>query len=324
MRLLGVELTRYRSRRAVVLLLLLAAVIPLVIAVALVWDTRPISAADIARAEQLAAAEAEQPYIQRELRRCEARPEQYIGPGGDAASCAEFVLPQADWYLARNQLRLGEQVNGAGLAAVVVIGALVMIAGATFAGADWASGSMSNQLLFDPRRAKVWAAKGLAVLLGGLVVALAILVVFWTGLYVVAQLRDIDTGSTVQTVIRWQIVRGSALVALAGLAGYALTMLLRSTVGTLAAMFAYAVAGEIVLALLPFGGMGRWSLANNTSAWIAGQITYWDNSLTCPRGGDSCDKSVVMTQADGALFLMVLLAAVVAVSVVAFRRRDIP
>ncbi len=35
----------------------------------------------------------------------------------------------------------------------------MVIAGCTFAGADWSSGSMTNQLLFEPRRGRVWLAK---------------------------------------------------------------------------------------------------------------------------------------------------------------------
>ena len=39
----------------------------------------------------------------------------------------------------------------------------MVIAGCTFVGADWASGSMTNQLLFVPRRTRVWLAKAAAV-----------------------------------------------------------------------------------------------------------------------------------------------------------------
>ena len=42
---------------------------------------------------------------------------------------------------------------------VILLAILMMLAGTTFAGHDWASGSVSNQLLFEPRRPRVWAAK---------------------------------------------------------------------------------------------------------------------------------------------------------------------
>ena len=49
--------------------------------------------------------------------------------------------------------------KGSGLA-VVVSHLLLVLVGTTFVGHDWNSGSMSNQLLFEPRRLRVWAAKG--------------------------------------------------------------------------------------------------------------------------------------------------------------------
>ena len=39
----------------------------------------------------------------------------------------------------------------------------MLLLGTTFAGHDWNTGSMSNQLLFEPRRERVWLAKALAV-----------------------------------------------------------------------------------------------------------------------------------------------------------------
>ncbi|MEJ7705780.1 MAG: hypothetical protein WKF82_00035 [Nocardioidaceae bacterium] len=49
----------------------------------------------------------------------------------------------------------------AGISAV-----LAVLIGATFIGADYASGSLGTQLLFESSRSKVWVAKALAVVLG--------------------------------------------------------------------------------------------------------------------------------------------------------------
>ena len=57
-RLVGVELTRLRKRRAVVVLLLLALMAPLIVAAGVAWETRPVSAEETARAREL---------VQREL-----------------------------------------------------------------------------------------------------------------------------------------------------------------------------------------------------------------------------------------------------------------
>ena len=62
---------------------------------------------------------------------------------------------------------------------MVVLAILMMLAGTTFAGHDWASGSVSNQLLFEPRRPLVWAAKGAVVTaLAGLFAA-AVVTAYW-------------------------------------------------------------------------------------------------------------------------------------------------
>jgi ABC-2 type transport system permease protein len=183
---------------------------------------------------------------------------------------------------------------------------------------------MSNQLIFEPRRIRVWLAKAGALFVGTLVAAAVIIAGFWVALYVVAELRDISTGATVQENIRAMAGRGALMAAFGGLGGYALSMLLRHTVGTLAVLFAYAVGGEALTASLPIAGVGRWGLSNNVFAWLRDGYSYWDESLTCARGGFDCDKNVLMTLGEGSTYLGGLLLVVVVLSVVFFRRRDVP
>lgn len=322
MRLFGVELTRFRSRRAIALTLLATFLLTAFIAGSTIWETRPVSAAEMARAEALAQQEAQQPYVQRELRRCERHPERYTPDA--SMDCADVVLPRPEWFLFRSELSLAEERRDSGLAVVFFVCAAMIIVGTTFAGGDWSSGSMSNQLLFEPRRAKVWSAKALVVFAGALAFSLVLMALFWLALYLVAESRGIPTGATVQEQIRWMVARGVLLAAAGGLGGYALTMLFRHTVGTLAVMFAYAVGGEALTAALPVEGAGRWSLANNVFAWLRDGHRYFDESVVCPPGPGRCDMTVRMTLADGATYLGVLLGIVVVLSVLLFRRRDIP
>jgi hypothetical protein len=321
MRLLRVELTRFRWRRAVVLLVLGGALFTALVAGSTVYETRPVTAADRAEAQAMAERETQSAFFQRELARCERNPQRFVGPGTTAADC-EQIMPRADWFLQRSELSLAEENRDSGIAVVVVLVGVAIIAGTTFAGADWASGSMSNQLLFDPRRGRVWSAKAGAVLLGTLATTAVLLGAFWLTLYLVAEARGIATGATVQAEIRWTAARGALLAAAAATGSYALTMLLRHTVGTLAALFAYAIGGEIVMNTLPVDGIGRWSLSNNTIAWLTDGYEYFDPSLPCGTG-QACQMGV-LTLADSAVFLGGLLLAVAVVSVVAFRRRDVP
>lgn len=324
MRLLGVELTRFRSRRAIVLMLVGAALITAFIAGSTLWDTRPVSDADRAAAEKMAEHEAAQPWVRQELARCEKRPGRYGGPGMTAEDCRGMIVPTADQFLWRQTLDLGEAQRGSGAALAVFLAAIMVVAGTTFAGADWASGSMSNQLLFEPRRTRVWLAKAGALFLAATAVAAVLLAAFWAALYLTAESRDIATGATVQESIRWMSARAALLAGLGGLVGYALTMLLRHTVGTLGLLFAYVAAGEAIVAALPVEGIGRWSLANNMMGWLHNGFEYWDSSITCPGGGFDCDQSALLSLGESVTYLGPIMLLVVVLSALSFRRRDIP
>jgi ABC-2 type transport system permease protein len=323
MRLLGVELTRFRSRRAIVLILVGAALLTALLAVSTIWDTRPVSAEEIAQAERLAQAESQQPRYQRQLARCERNPQMMLGPDATAEQCLE-ILPTAEWFTGRPELSLKDENDSSGIAVIVLLTTLMIVVGTTFAGADWASGSVSNQVLFEPRRPRVWWAKAGAVLLGTLAAATVLLAAFWVTLYLVAESRGIATGAGVQQEIRWTVARGIVLSSVAALGAYALTMLMRHTVGTLAVLFGYVVGGEILLATLPFEGTARWSLFNNVAAWLRDGYTYYDASLPCPPGVEYCTQAAFLSLGGAAAFLggLVLLAG--ALSLVHFRRRDIP
>lgn len=323
MRLLLVELDRFRSRRAIVLMLAAAALLVGALAASTIYETRPVSAADLAQAQAQAQTDAERPRVQRDLERCEANPRRFLGPGVEPEQCAEVILPRVDWYLERPQLSLALEGSDTGLASLLIMVALLIVVGTTFAGADWASGSVSNQLLFEPRRVKVWLAKAAAVFLATLVAALVILAAFWIALYLTAESRGITTKPGVLEDIRWTMVLGTLLAAGAALGGYALTMLVRHTVGALGIVFAYAVGGEAVTAALPIEGAGRWSLANNVFAFVRDGHRYYDPSIQCgPRG--MCNQMARLELIEGAVYLGVLLLVVLVLSVLSFRRRDVP
>ena len=131
--------------------------------------------------------------------------------------------------------------EGVGLALIVV--GLMVIAGCTFAGADWSSGSLANQLIFEPRRSRVWLAKAAAVTLGSGLVALVVISGFWLALGVIAQARDIGVPSSDVTEVAWHVLRAVALAG-AGLGVFALTMIFRHTVATLALLFVYSSAAR--------------------------------------------------------------------------------
>ena len=325
MRLLRVELSRFVSRRAVVLIILGAALLTALVAGSTIWNSRPVSAAELAQAKAQAQEVLSQPDFQRDLKTCQDSPEAFFGPGAQRSDCEVNLAPRPENYLNRSTLDLDQQRDGNGVAVAVLVAALMIIVGTTFAGADWATGSMSNQLLFEPRRLRVWGAKGLAVLLACGVVATVLLTGFWVSLALVAQARDIATDSSVRDQIVGLSLRGVALAACGGLGGYALTMLLRHTVGTLALLFAYAAGGEALLALVPLDGSSRFSPTYNVFAWLRNGVRVYDQSVVCrPSQGSSCDQRLSIGLLHGASYLGLLLLLTLVVSAFVFRRRDVP
>ncbi len=323
MRLLQVEFTRLRWRRAVVVLLAACVLVPAAVFVGLAWNTRPFSESDVAAAQAQVDDEATQPYVARELKRCLNHPDNYGVDAADPdlqARCEESVLPQLEWYLYRPQLDVSEQRQGTGVAVLTMLVGLMMLVGTTFVGHDWASGSMSNQLLFEPRRLRVWWAKAAVVTLTGLVVSAAVLAAFWAGVGVLAASRDISTTSHQwELILHWSL-RGSLLVGLASLGGYALTMLFRSTVATLGVLFAFSVGGSLLIVAIIGQNAERWLLPTNFLAVLANGYNYYSGA--CNSDGSDCMRTLDL--ADGALYLGVLLAVALVLSVLSFRTRDVP
>jgi ABC-2 type transport system permease protein len=329
-RLLRVELTRARWRRAVLVLFLAAVVVPAVVGVSRVWDTQPASAEELARVDAQVAEERDRPRVQRELERCLAKPQRYGVPEGDdvRAACESMVLPTREWFGYYPELDLAEERGeGSGLAVVIVLGALMVLAGTTFAGHDWNSGSMSNQLLFEPRRVRVWVAKALVLTSAAVAVAMAVLTAYWLALVGVVRSRGTEVSSAELVDCLQQGLRGAAVVGAGALAGYALTMLFRSTVVTLGVFFAVSVAGGLLIALA--GLDGRWQPQVNVTAVVADGTTYYvEPPPACytnnpPTDPGACDEQATLTASSGALYLGSGVVLATVPSLLSFRRRDV-
>lgn len=330
-RLVGAELTRLRWRRAVMVLVAAAVVIPVLVGLATAWNTRPYSDSEVREARAQAQSE---PGFTDEVRMCERRPGRF---GVESAEACEEQVVGWRTNLYREELDLRHELRNSGPGVAVVLGVLLLLVGTTFAGADWASGSMSNQLLFEPRRLRVWWAKAVAVGAVAGVVAVVVQSLFWLGLGLVAASRGIEVPGSVIGEIAWMIARSTGVVGLAALTGYALTMLVRSTVFTLGVTFAISAGGSVLVAALPLGpGKERWMPPINLLAVIQGRAGYWvEPPAECfTRGADPstydaamrqlCNGQATLTVWDGLVFLLVPALLVVVVSLWSFRRRDVP
>jgi cell division protein FtsB len=321
-RLVRVELARYRTRRIIALLLVVAAAVAAVVAFKSAWDTRPITKQEAATARANADIQAERSDIKADLQRCLSDPENYLGTGATQQTCRDSLRAAPQSYLPRKPLDLNGTLKGNGLGVALVVAGLLVIAASTYAGSDWSSGSMSTQLLFEPRRGRVWAAKGIAVAVASGIAAIVVRGGFWLAMYLVAVDRDVPHGSDVMTDVGWHLLRAVLFCMGAAVGAYALTMLFRHSVATLSLLFAYSVGGEIVAFLVPVDNVGRWTLGNNVFGWLETRMEFFDPTARCAKAGD-CESLQHIGHLQGGLYLLVLTLVALVPSVLAFRRRDV-
>jgi hypothetical protein len=323
-RLLGVELTRLRWRRAILVLLAACVVVPAVIFAATAWNTRPVSQEELRSAEHRVERLQRQGQFARELRSCEQHPERFGASSSQA--CDSQVGPQVAWFVSRAPLDVGDLSQGVGPTVIALLAGLLMLLGTTFSGADWNSGSMSNQLLFEPRRLRIWTAKAGAVFVVAAVTSAAVLAAFWAAILVLASSRGIDVPPHVTTFIRGESLRGIALVATGSLAAFAVTMFFRSTVATLGVLFGVALGGSLLLAAL--GVSIAWFPHANLAAWILDGYHYYVNPPASCRAGQGsralCSGEHTLSLTHAAVYLGTFLVVALALSAASFRRRDVP
>ena len=331
MKLFAVELTRMRWRRAVILLVAACFLIPAIVWAGVAWNTRPVSAQEQAQVQAQVERDRNMPGAQREYRRCLRHPEEWGVDGDVEAGCEERALPNADWYASRSQISLEEERHGSGPAITVLLVVLLLLVGTTFVGHDWNSGSMSNQVLFESRRLRVWAAKGAAVLVTALAAGALVLAAYWGGLWLLAESRGIDTTAKTLHLVAGLSTRSVLLAAFAALGAYALTMLFRSTVATLGVLFAVAIVGPLLLAVIGFDGYQRWMPNNNFAAVLSNGYSYYDDTMAnCVQpmgledGGGCAGGMVRLSLTDAAAYFAGLLLLAVIPSVWSFQRRDVP
>ncbi|QLQ10862.1 MAG: hypothetical protein HZY75_11475 [Nocardioidaceae bacterium] len=145
----------------------------------------------------------------------------------------------------------------------------------------------------------------------------------WATYLITASARDLDFPGF-GSMLTWWLVRAVVLVIGAGLGGFALAMILRSTMVTVALLAVYAVVGEALVATLPVSRVASFSPASNVIAWLRDGVRVFDPTVHCPVTSTTCTKTYELTLASGALYLGLLLGAALVVSLLTFRRRDVP
>ncbi|MGH3655831.1 MAG: ABC transporter permease subunit [Micromonosporaceae bacterium] len=309
MRLFRAELTRLFARRFTKIMLLVMVLALGVIGAVTASQTHPPTDAEISRARSEAA----------DLR-AECERAQLGTPAEDRSSCTyetEHFLP----YVL-------EFRDAASPLLFVFFGLLTLFAflvGASFVGAEWSSGGMTNLLLWRNQRLRVLFGK-LTALSFGILLTGALLGGGWmASIWAIARFRGVfgDLTPGFWNSLALDGARGMGLALLAVLTGAALASLGRRTAAALGVLIGYLVVWEIG-AMQVMRGLRvdpePFMLSSYIAASVVKEYRIYFNREACY--DHTCDSLMLTWQwglaALGGVTVLTILAAAVS-----FRRRDI-
>jgi ABC-type transport system involved in multi-copper enzyme maturation permease subunit len=310
MNLLVSELSRFRSRRAVVLLLAAGFVLSVVITSVTLWNNRPLTESDFADA---------QAQVDQQVAACQDNPRQFGLRERQIQQC-ERIFGDASMYEGRYIESFDQLSQGLPLSLMTTMAFVALLAGTSFVGADFASGSLSNTLLFRPNRWQVWLAKIAATGLWLTLVA-AITVVLCLGALAIVG-ANVDGTQPTSDQLATLTKRGVAImtvVVAAGVLGAALTTALRATIATAGIVIGYLLVGEALLRGLADEEVTPWLASTRINALVTSPLRLFSyNEAT----GE--EKVTLLYLWPSAAYLGVLFAIVLALCAVVFARRDVP
>lgn len=328
--LLRAEARRFRSRRFIQVLLLVlllgyAAAVGLASATTFGKST-PAAQAQADREVQRIIAESEgfrQQCLDDPGLPPDVTPEQFCGPPLTAAD-----LPR-EQFLDKEPFVLSEGLPAGALAVAVATAAVLFLIGATFVGAEWSSRSMVALLFWEPRRGRVVATK-LAVLATAAAAIAAVAQALWWGTAAVMATTLGETGRLGPGFygdLLGQQARSILLVVIAALLGFGFANLIRNTGAALGIGFVYfAVIETAVRNIRP--AWQQWLLTDNAIALVmdGGYRFFIYGEPTLDSGGGLISdgaREVVLSNLHGGLVLGLASAALLAVGIVLFQRRDL-
>ncbi|MDQ1434169.1 MAG: hypothetical protein QOF59_985 [Actinomycetota bacterium] len=221
-----------------------------------------------------------------------------------------FVLSQSD-----TRTNIGKDLRkvleGTGIALLFAGFAL----GASFVGAEFNVGSLTTQLLFEPRRWRVHGAKAAAVAIGAATLALAVMLLVALAMYIGSLLGGVVDGITATWVFHRvaEAIRIAAAVGAGAVLAYAITLVAkRSSAGMIAMFLQYPLLFLLDPAKKPFGVLSHYMPLRGLLAIAAD-----------PAGATGVNERTIHTMAGGAVLVVVWLAVIVSSSGFAFSRAEV-
>jgi len=334
MRLFAAEWSRLFARRFTRVMFLVVVVLLGLIGAGIAASSHIPTASEQARARVEANRQRE--FLAQERARCEnpsaAQPAQEPAPSPPPGlTCAEMFDPAqiSDASFLPSTFVFGREAHDMVLIFGGLFAMLAFAVGASFVGAEWASGSMMNLLIWRPRRILVLLTK-LGTLLFGLAVTGAVLATAWLGAaWLTGRYRG-EVGTVTRgslTSLGLDTARALGLALAMAAIGFALASLGRHTAMALGAAVAYMLVIEvglnIVLHLTEVTKVERWFLSSYAIAWLEQKSEFTDFTR-CRYADGPCEPlrwSIGM--ADSAVIFGVGTLALVALAVIVIRRRDV-
>ena len=312
MRLLMSELLRARSRRLLPMLLI-AGLLGIIVALG-------IAAFAVERPTDAEIASAQAQYA-KNLERCLENDYAQQGgflPSGRFASVEEYCQETSAPGVSGVELR-GLDAVVQGISTFVAL--LGVLLGASLGGADWTNNTMTTLLTWEPRRARVFLTRALTVAIVVLAVTAFLQIVFCAVYALVAA----TVGSTLFLPMHfWSdvaatIARVSLISVALGLVAYVLSMIGRSTVSSLGAVFGYLILFEGVIAGFRPTIQGN-LLMRGASVIISQQPIFDTSSHAYEMSGP---PPVLMDVQRAIVVVVVYVVALGAISLAQYQRRDV-
>jgi hypothetical protein len=324
--LLRSELHRFRSRRFIHVVLVVA-VLGWIVAtsIALTQYGNP-SDAEVAQAEEQLTADLEMNQQYRE--ECLANPDQIpAGMSPDEFCGTEQTRDdmQLEWYLNKAPFDFGSAGTDGALAFAALGAVIAALVGATWIGAEWSTRSIVALLFWVPRRMQVMAAK-VVVLVGAAAVIGIVAQGAWLAMSGILRaavgsdraLPDGFWGDLLQTQ-----GRGVLLTVIAALLAFGLTNLVRNTGAALGIAFVYLLIVEnAVRVMRPH--WQPWLISDNA----LGLVQQGGSTLLFYDGIPDANGFVEPTEyylghLQSGILLGTVTIVVVAIGAVLFARRDL-
>ena len=212
-----------------------------------------------------------------------------------------------------------------------VLTMFAFVVGASFVGAEWSSGAMTNLLLWRPRRMQVLAAKLGTLLVGVTTISLGLGAAFVAMLYAVAQTRGRVGGITTSSMTSLGLTAGRSLALglAAAVIGFGLASLGRHTATALGVAVSWALVFELGLRIVLLVTRVTWSdryfLSTYVVAWLNQKLTIYDYNRCGPfRGQDGCDPAqLTITMGHSAIVVGAIMVALTGAAFLSMRQRDV-